>query len=557
MTRSIADEVNRQRHGRRPKNPAMSLAVRLIERAAELGARPEGALWPSPKWRDDPVGFAHDVLGVKLWAKQVEILEAIRDHKRVAVSGGRKVGKDFVVGVAALWWYASFEDARVIMTATTAKQVDGVLWRDIKKLLTHSGLCYDCKEKDAGMARPCPHSAILDGELGELARTGLKAHDYREINGYTAKEAEGIAGTSGTRLMYLLDEASGIADEIHIAIRGNVASDGCREVMISNPTRNEGKFFDAFHESERFYKTFFIDSETSPNVLAGRAIYPGLASREWIAEQREEWGADSALYKVHVKGQFVLAEDGKILSIHAIAEATARHSIATAEGTLRIGIDPAGEGGNRDESAFASRRGKKVISLHTRLGLSASGHITEALGMIKEHGKEGEHVTVAIDAEGLEGARVAGAFLAFLQNIPDTAPQPFTLIVVRSSQRAQRQPLVFDRIADELWGNLAAWIREGGALPSDAKLERELHAQEWHSQVTGRIKITSKDEIRKQLGRSPDRADAIALAVWEPIDYEAREGASHVTRAPRENDRDEIDDLPVIDPWEGLKAFGG
>jgi hypothetical protein len=71
---------------------------------------------------------------------------------------------------------------------------------------------------------------------------------------------------------------------------------------------------------------------------------------------------------------------------------------------------------------------------------------------------------------------------------------------------------------DELWANLAEWIREGGAIPDDARLTKELHAPEWHGQISGKLKATPKSDLRKMLdGRSPDRADAVALAVWEGV----------------------------------------
>ena len=41
----------------------------------------------------DPVWFAQNVIGVEPWSKQKELLYAVRDHDRVAVRSGHKVGK--------------------------------------------------------------------------------------------------------------------------------------------------------------------------------------------------------------------------------------------------------------------------------------------------------------------------------------------------------------------------------------------------------------------------------------------------------------------------------
>ncbi len=50
------------------------------------------------------------------------------------------------------------------------------------------------------------------------------------------------------------------------------------------------------------------------------------------------------------------------------------------------------------------------------------------------------------------------------------------------------------------------------ALPEDEKLTDELCAIQWKITSAGKIQIEPKDELRGRLGRSPDRADAVAMA---------------------------------------------
>ena len=47
-------------------------------------------------YRNDIRAWAKDKLGVTLWRKQVEIAEALIEHKRVAVKSGHGVGKSFL-----------------------------------------------------------------------------------------------------------------------------------------------------------------------------------------------------------------------------------------------------------------------------------------------------------------------------------------------------------------------------------------------------------------------------------------------------------------------------
>jgi phage terminase large subunit len=376
-------------------------------RAAQLTVANSNIRFPNTRYQADPTRFAREVLGVQPWHKQIEIMEAVRDHRRVAVKSGHKVSKSHTAAIIALWFYCSFHDARVIMSSTTARQVDQILWRELRMMRARSGRCLDCKAEDPEglrIPKPCPHSATIEGELGDLARTGLKSPDFREIVGFTAREAEAVAGISGSNLLYILDEASGIPPVIHEAIAGNLAGGG-RELKLGNPTRNSGEFFDAFHSKARFHHCITVSSEETPNVKTGRQIIPGLATREWILEKQDEWGIDSALYAIRVKGEFAVNEAGRIFSVYTIEQAEIRWHTTEAAGRLYIGVDPAGETNTGDEIMFASRRGLKLLALHPHRGISAEMIVTHIARLITELRLPREVPVVVIDAE--EGVATA------------------------------------------------------------------------------------------------------------------------------------------------------
>jgi phage terminase large subunit len=542
VTTAIATEVQRRKPGRArgPRTPAGDLAARFDYIAATASE----IQWPSTKYRDDPVAFCREVLAEQPWSKQVEIMNAIRDHKRVAVKSGHKIGKSRVAAAVALWFYCSFPAARVVMSSTTSRQVDQILWRELRMMYARSGTCAACwrasEIAERRAPRPCPHSAIIDDDMHELARSGLKASDFREIVGFTAREAEAVAGISGANLLYLLDEASGIDDAIFEAIEGNRAG-GARVVMFSNPTRTEGEFFEAFNGKAQFYKCLTVSSEETPNVREGRDVVPGLAGREWVEEKKLEWGEDSPLYRVRVKGEFVLNEDGKILSVHAISQAEARWSDAPEIGRLHVGLDPSGPGLAGDESAFAVRRGAKVLRLYAFRGANEDALIAHLVGILKEHRRDRDPLPlVTIDREGPIGGAVFGRMRAYAE----LHPSEFEVAGVKASDRAMRAHQNYDRVRDELWANLADWVRDGGAIPEDTKLAKELHAPQWVGQLSGRLKVTPKDEIRKILGRSPDRADAVALSVWEPMSHRLPE-----QRGERADVVEHYDAPSEIDPY--------
>lgn len=530
---------------------AGSLSDRLYELVADLTA----IRWPSPRYYDDPIGFFRDILGTDPWEKPRRVLESLRDNPFTFWKSGHRVSKSHTVGGGALWFYASHEDARVVLTAPTARQVDDILWRQTRQMMRDAGRCVRCRENDPHGPRPCEHSALIDGELGERARTGLVSDNFREIKGYTAKDVEAITGTAGKNLLFEIDESAGVAAEIFEGIEGNRAGwsreskHRVRVLAAGNPTKTSGPFYEAFNDEKKkkLYSLITTSSLESPNVVAGREVIPGLATKDWCEEKREIWGENSPLYKVRVLGEFPVGEDGKIFTIHAITQAQQRWADVAAEGRLYIGLDPAGESGMGDETLFAARRGLKLLALVPHTGLTEEAHATHLLSLIAAHKVHREKPVVVVDREGAVGAKV----YAFLAAIAESAAAPFELVGLRSSEKAHRQPMIYDLLRDELAANLYEWVCEGGALLEDDKLAKELHVLEWDQSARGgRLKVTPKKAIRKELGRSPDRYDALALSCWEPLSLR---GDPPPSREDREDDDDGAEE--TFDPYAGAEAF--
>lgn len=558
VTRSLDAELDRRTRGplgKKGGEPLTFVGDFLASFAPQVAAV-SGIQFPSPYYQKDPVRHSREILGVEPWFKQGEILSAlVPPRARVAVRSGHKVGKSSLAAQAAFWFYDSFDAARVIMTSTTARQVDEILWRECRMMRARSGRCIDCvrqmlKDPTLRVPKPCPHSALITGEMGDTARTGLKSDDFREITGFTAKQAEAVQGISGTNILYIVDEASGVAQEIYEGIEGNRAG-GVRLLLLGNPTQNTGEFFEAFHSKERFYTTFTVSSEETPNAVHGTEEIPGLATRQWIDEKRDEWGPDSALYRVRILGQHAKNEEGKIFSLHDIELAEQRWSDTPAEGRLYIGIDPAGATGRGDEILFAARRGLKVIRLRPFRGLDETGHLAQLLITIGEFAHPRETPVVVVDVEGEIGSKVYIAFARYLEDHPGA----YELVRVRASDKSLRQPEVYDRMRDALAASLAAWFQAGGAIPEDAKLARELHTMEWRQRADGKLKLApDKEIVRKLLGRSPDRFDALALCVWEPLALREQADAPSPPSKPTQDSF--YANRPALDPYAGSSAWG-
>ena len=81
----------------------------------------------------DPVGFCTDVLGLKLWAKQVEILEALSRGPRAATPPTHTVSAARSAGAVALWWLGS-RPHLACREMPSERAMRSRLWRHIESL---------------------------------------------------------------------------------------------------------------------------------------------------------------------------------------------------------------------------------------------------------------------------------------------------------------------------------------------------------------------------------------------------------------------------------------
>lgn len=505
------------------------------------------------RYADDPVGFARDVLHICPWSRQAEILESVLRYKRVSVVSGHKVAKSTSFAIIALWFFCSFPGARVIVTATTDRQVNGIIWREIKRLIR-------------GAAVTIPGS----GDMGIKAFTGLTdPNDFSEIRGYTAKEAEAIAGISGEYVLYLVDEASGVKDFIFQAIEGNRAAGNAWALLASNPTKAEGEFFDSHHSKRRQvigesgYEAIHIDSRESPNVTGEwrqmdewdkerkcwrfrERPVPGLCGPEWIADKLQEWGEGDPRFKVRIAGSFCVAEEAKIFQLALIEEMYESYEDAEPSGRLYIGVDPSGDGDGGDEGGFCARRGPKVLELRARSGLAPAAYCSEVDDLIGAWSDGDLPPAVLVESEGEAGWKVYTALREHAAKFGT-----FVCVRIRTSSKAVRQPLIYDRMRDELWANARAWARAGGAIPKSVKLEDDLHAPEYRSNDRGLLKVTPKKDLRILLGRSPDIGDAFVISCWEPINLRAEEAPAEESASSSADGDHGFDSFPesTFDPY--------
>ena len=423
------------------------------------------------------------MLGIEPWDRQVEILDAVARHPRVAVRSGHKIGKSTSAAIIALWWWSTRPRAWVVMTSATARQVRDILWKELSRL--HRG------------AR-----VAVGGRVPLDPGTGIKLPDGRGIVGFSTDKPENMAGISGATLLFILDEASGIEEQIFEAVEGNRAG-GAHLVMFSNPTKTSGTFFDAFNTKREFWHTIHVSSVESPNAKAGKVVIPGLATAEWIAEKRREWGPESPLFQVRVEGNFPAQSSDAVVPLSLVEAGVARWAEIPEEGELHFGVDVARFGD--DESIICPRRGLKAFKMRHFQGLDGVQLAGEVLRAAREMALPGETPLVKIDVIGA-GASVADQLRS--------RKEVRTVEVNVANSADASDANLYHRLRDQLWFSITDWLKEGGAIPDDSKLLGELVAPTYGFDPQGRMQVEPKDRTKQRIQRSPDRADALALAIY-------------------------------------------
>lgn len=231
----------------------------------------------------DPVGWTNQMFGVELWSKQQQVIEAVRDHPRVAVPSCNAAGKSFLAACVAHWYLASVAPGRVVLTGASWTGIEHVVWPWVKRLHGMAleplgGTLMESVEWDRGLA-------------GGLI--GVAATDAERISGFRSEHG----------VLVIVDESSALSAEVHNAIVGLSASEGSRVLYIGNPLWTVGPFVDVCKPNSGWH-VIPISAFDVPNVVTGRNIIPGLATRQWVEDCKREWGEDSADYAARVLGQF-------------------------------------------------------------------------------------------------------------------------------------------------------------------------------------------------------------------------------------------------------------
>ena len=471
---------------------------------------------PWAVYETEPVGFIQQGLGETLWSKQVEIANSVVHNQRTAVAACHAPGKSHLSARIVAWWIASHAPgtALAITIAPTHRQVRNIIWPHIRR---------------------AHFMANLPGEVltqtwkigGDIVAYGFSPSPYDEA---------ATQGIHAPNLLIVVDEAGGIGETVGQALEALMTGGNTRLLLLGNPpTDQEDSWFERCYESP-LYNTITIGAYDTPN-FTGEAvgicktcppqvpehfITKHLVDQRWVDDVISEFGEDSPFVEARVWARFPRTTANKVIPFGWCERAQNNEEPLTGL-HVRLGIDIASDGG--DEFVIAKADGFTTTIEHRSSGKANENAVDVAATCLK-HIREAEAlheareitdpVKVKIDTIG-----VGWGVVSLLERWGTEGRHRSRIVPVNVAERA-KDPEKFRNIRAELWWNGRTLLqpdkdgRQDVRLDTERKVMSQLAGPTFKSDSSGRIQIETKAEMKRRGVSSPDHAEAVLLALYDP-----------------------------------------
>jgi len=223
-------------------------------------------------------------------------------------------------------------------------------------------------------------------------------------------------------------------------------------------------------------------------------------SREQIAWRRQkiqsDFRGDVDLFDQEYPAEPALAfsrSRGNPFITMPVVQRAQRYAGAAPTGVKIMGIDPAEYGD--DSSAIAMRQGRVCSEIKAMHGIDPM----ELVGHVSALADKWKPDAICVDATG-----VGSGVYHRLKELG------YPVYRIMFGARAD-VPELYGIKRDEIWGNMREWFNDDVSIPKDDALLSDICAPEYTYDSSRRIKIESKESMKKRGIKSPDRADALAL----------------------------------------------
>lgn len=493
----------------------------------------------------DPVKFINKCWpDITLYNKQRDILYSLADNDETIVPAGNMLGKDFITGLAVLWFFLSRNPCRIVTTSVDDTQLNAVLWGEIRRFIQSSHIALttadggpllvnDMKIRKVYKGQICGLSYLL-GRVATDDGTGFLGHHIADIG-------DGIP-----RTLFVADEASGVPDMYY----DKADTWAKRKLIIGNPFPCSNFFKrnvrggDLFSKDglRCYRKIIKIKATDSPNVRLALAeiaagldpshtmLVQGVKSYAEYCKNLDVWDKIKqcvSLYAEFYEGAEVLLFPPEIMANSAKREI---NYLGTYRQCVSIGCDPA-EGG--DDTVWTGIDEKGII-FQVSVKTPDTAIITgRTIALMKQYGVPAEMVVFDSGGGGKQHAdrlRDQGynvRTVAFGESVTDLTVEfnrskNYRPLDHKIDEREDRY--VYKNRRAEMYHMASQLVANGFCIPdSYAELHRQLTPIPLQYDAEGRIVLMPKNKksatskevtLRDLLGRSPDQADSFVLAVY-------------------------------------------
>jgi len=396
---------------------------------------------------------------------------------RGAVTSGHGIGKSALTAWLVMWIMSTRPHSQGTVTANTAPQLQTKTWAQLAKW---KKICITSHWFEIATGRGMMH---------------MRHKDYPDtwfVSAQTCREenSEAFAGqhAANATSFYIFDEASAIPESIKEVAEGGVTDGEPMMFAFGNPTRNTGWFYETFGKQKHRWITRRIDSR-KVQITNKKQI------DEWIAD----YGEDSDFVKIRVRGEPPSASSNQLISRLVVEEAMRRklgnHQFAFAP--VILGVDVAWEGDDR--SAVMMRQGlfTKLLGVYRGIDNMTLGGLVEQWWT--QYNADGVFVDVGWGTGVIDFLRSIGR---------QPVPVNFGGASLKPEWKDKRS---------EMWGDMAKWLADGGALEELPDLVDDLIGPDYFFLPNGQKKLEAKKDMKARGLQSPDLADALALTFAVPI----------------------------------------
>ena len=460
----------------------------------------------------------------------VRILTALAEHRDVGVESATGTGKTFLAACVTLWFLACHHNAIVAQWAPTERQLLLNMWKEIGALFTEFSKHFPTAELYTGKLRMLPTDA--EGKE-KWAATAF-------VSGVGADEeaATKAQGLHGEHMLIITEETPGIPRAIMVAIDQTRSADHNLHLALGNPDHRHDELH-TFCKREDV-EHIRISALDHPNIVSGVPIVPGAIGKNRLQKRIMNLGVGSRLYLSRIRG--ISPPEAKDALIHHVwCEAAAeRFRLGTPVGREETeewaatntdeearGVDVANSEAG-DEAAIARGPGRRLTEV-----VSFPCPDANQLGAIVAQEIERDKIDpryVGVDPVGvgagcvnelkrlghkvrhLSGARKAIPGVDTDELWSETnidfegRERPTGARVVEAERFADLRSQMHWRMREDL-------RKETVDLVHDVELFSDLTTPTFKT-LNGVIKVESKEEIKKRLGRSPNKGDAVIYWNW-------------------------------------------